>query len=188
MSKLSGKRVAILATDGFEQSELAVPHERLSVAGATVTIISPEAGKIRGWKHTDWGDSFTVDLPLREASVEDFDCLVLPGGQINPDKLRAEPQAVEFVREFFNSGKPVAAICHGPWLLVEADLLRGRRATSYHSIKTDVRNAGADWIDEAVVADNGIITSRKPDDLEEFCDAIASHLAENDHVSSQHVA
>src|SRR5690606_34934857 len=141
--QLSGKKIAILATDGFEQSELLEPQRALKEAGATVHVVSPKSGTIRGWKEANWGDEVQVDVELSQARPEDYDGLVLPGGQINPDKLRLEPKAVQFVRAFFEAGKPVGAICHGPWLLVEADVVRGRTVTSYGSIKTDLKNAGA---------------------------------------------
>jgi protease I len=145
MPQLDGKRIAILATDGFEQSELLEPKKALERAGAKVEVVSPKQGHIRGWKMKDWGDTVPVDRPLSAARVEDFDGLVVPGGQINPDLLRVEPKAVQFVRDFFASGKPIGAICHGPWLLIEAGVIKGCRATSYHSIKTDMKNAGANW-------------------------------------------
>ncbi|MEX0921733.1 MAG: type 1 glutamine amidotransferase domain-containing protein [Rhodovibrionaceae bacterium] len=176
MTEIAGKLIAILATSGFEQSELEVPRKRLKEAGLDVDIVAPEAGKIRGWKGTDWGDEVAVDKTLEEADPADYDALVLPGGVINPDQLRTKPEAVSFIQQVHGAGKPVAAICHGPWLLVEADLLRGRRATSYPSIRTDVENAGAQWSDEEVVADGGLITSRKPDDLDAFCDALLDAL------------
>lgn len=181
MPHLSGKTVAILATDGFEQSELTAPMERLQEAGAKVEIVSPDAGKIRGWKEKDWGDSFAVDRKLSNARVEDYDALVLPGGQINPDLLRAKPEAVDFVRRFYQSKKPLAAICHGPWLLIEAGVVKGLRATSYHSIRTDMVNAGAEWVDEEVVVDDGVITSRSPKDLGPFADKIIEEIAEGRH-------
>ena len=149
--QLSDKTIAILATDGFEQTELTEPQRALKDAGATVHVVSPKGGSIRGWDETDWGDEVSVDVELSQARPEDYDGLVLPGGQINPDKLRLEPKAVQFVRSFFEAGKPVGAICHGPWLLVEAEVARGRTVTSYASIKTDLKNAGANWVDRAVV-------------------------------------
>jgi protease I len=168
MPSLEKTRVAILATDGFERAELAEPLQSLREAGARADVVSLETGTIRSWDDNDWGDQFSVDVALDEASVDDYDALVLPGGTINPDKLRREEHAVSFVRDFVGSGKPVAAICHGPWMLVEADVLRGRRVTSFHSIRTDVRNAGAEWVDEEVVVDGNLITSRNPDDLPAF--------------------
>jgi protease I len=181
MPQLDGKRIAILATDGFEQSELLEPKKALEQAGAKVEVISPKQGHIRGWKMKDWGDTVPVDRPLSAARVEDFDGLVVPGGQINPDLLRVEPKAVQFVRDFFASGKPIGAICHGPWLLIEAGVIKGCRATSYHSIKTDMKNAGANWVDEPVVVDKGLVTSRKPDDLEQFSQKLIEEFAEGRH-------
>ncbi len=170
---LRGRRIAILATDGFEEIELLEPKEKLSKAGATVQVISPKPGRIRSWKFTDWGRTVQVDRTIDVTSVDAYDALVLPGGLINPDRLRADPQVVAFVRAFAESGKPVAAICRGPWLLVEAGLLRGRRATPSPSIRTDLRNSGADWIDEPVVVNGNLITSRKPGDLVAFIDKVA---------------
>jgi protease I len=166
------KKVLILATDGFEQSELIDPKQALEDAGIDTTVASPEAGEIKGWNHTDWGKSVKVDATLDSVSADDFDALLLPGGQINPDKLRMEEKAVSLVREFAQSGKPVAAICHGPWLLVEADVVRGRTVTSWPSIRTDLRNAGADVVDQEVVVDGNFITSRKPDDIPAFSKAL----------------
>lgn len=167
-TKLQGKRIAIVATDGFEQVELTEPKKALEAAGATVDVISPKPGQIKGWDHTDWGEKTNVDKTLDEAKPADYDGLVLPGGQINPDKLRIEPKAVAFVTEFFNSGKPIGAICHGPWLLVEAGVVKRRTLTSWPSVRTDIRNAGGHWVDEDVVTDRNLTTSRKPDDLPAF--------------------
>jgi protease I len=183
--KLKGKRIAILVTDGFEQVELTEPRKALDGAGATTEVVSPKDGTVRGWQFTDWGDDFPVDKPLSRASEQDYDALLLPGGVINPDKLRAIPEAVQFVRAFYDAGKPIAAICHGAWMLVEANLLRGRRATSYHSIRTDLRNAGAHWVDEEVVTENGIVTSRKPDDIPAFNRKIIEEFAEGRHDRSR---
>lgn len=166
------KKVLILATDGFEQSELTDPKQALEDAGIETTVASPEAGEIKGWDQTDWGKSVKVDATLDSVSVDDFDALLLPGGQINPDKLRMEEKAVSLVQQFAQSGKPVAAICHGPWLLVEADVVKGRRVTSWPSIRTDLRNAGAEVVDEQVVVDGNFITSRKPDDIPAFSKAL----------------
>lgn len=166
--KLKGKRIAILATDGFEQVELTEPQKFLKNEGATVDVISLKSGSIKGWDLTDWGDKVDVDKTLDEVKIADYDALVLPGGQINPDKLRVEPTAVNFVREFAQSGKLVAAICHGSWTLIEADVVRGKRMTSWPSVKTDLRNAGAEWQDSEVVVDGSFITSRKPEDLDAF--------------------
>ena len=169
MSKdLKGKRIAILATQGFEQSELLEPRKALDEAGARTEIVSPGGDSIRGWAEKDWGQNVKVDVPLDQADPGTYDGLVLPGGVMNPDKLRMNQKAVQFVKHFFENGKPVAAICHGPWLLVEADVVKGRRVTSWPSVKTDLRNAGADWVDEQVVVDNGLVTSRKPADLPAF--------------------
>jgi protease I len=167
-TKLQGKKIAIVATDGFEQVELTEPKKALEEAGATVDVISPKSGEIKGWKFTNWGDNTRVDKTLDEAKPSDYDGLVLPGGQINPDKLRMEPKAVAFVTNFFNSGKPIGAICHGPWMLVEAGVLRRRTLTSWPSIRTDIRNAGGHWVDEEVITDQNLTTSRKPDDLQAF--------------------
>lgn len=169
-------RILILATNGFEQSELLVPRERLSAAGHEVFIASPESGSIRGWQGEDWGESVNVDISLEAASADEFDALVLPGGQINPDLLRVEPSAIALIQAFHSAGKPVAAVCHAPWLLIEAGLAKGLRATSYHSIKTDMINAGVEWVDRSAVMDRGIITSRNPDDLNDFSDAILHAL------------
>jgi protease I len=178
MSDIKGLRVAILATDGFEQVELTAPQNALRQAGADVTVISPRAtrtkGKIQGMNHADPGDQITVDAELETARPEDYDALVLPGGVANPDYLRVNAQAVSFIKHFGQAGKPIAAICHGPWTLIEADLVRGHKMTSWPSLKTDLRNAGAEWVDETVVNDNGLLTSRNPDDLPAFCkEAIA---------------
>ena len=185
---LSGKKIAILATDGFEQSELAEPKRALEQAGATVHIVAPKTGEIRGWQHTDWGDAFPVDVGLGQARAEDYHGLVLPGGQINPDKLRLEPEAVAFVRAFFEAGKPVGAICHGPWLLIEAEVVRGRTVTSYASIRTDLKNAGANWVDREVVVDQGLVTSRNPGDLEAFNAKIIEEFAEGRHEGQRRSA
>jgi protease I len=166
--KLDGLKVAILATDGFEQSELLEPRKALQQAGATTEVVAPKAGKIRGWNHTEWGQEVGVDRELKEADPEQYDALVLPGGVMNPDKLRAIPEAVSFAKSFFEAGKPVAAICHGPWTVVEAGAAKGHRMTSWPSLKTDLRNAGADWVDAEVVVDGKLVTSRKPDDIPAF--------------------
>ncbi len=181
MPDIKDARILIIATDGFEQSELEVPRDRLKQAGAKVTIASPSGDQICGWEGDDWGRTVPVDTAISSVSPGNYDALVIPGGQINPDKLRADKQAMSLVRDFVDSGKPVAAICHGPWLLVEADALKGRDATSYHSIRRDVENAGAKWIDREVVVDNGIITSRSPDDLDAFVGKIIEEVAEGPH-------
>lgn len=167
-NNIANLRIAILATEGFEQPELVDTRKALDQAGAKTQVISPMKGKIRAWNRTDWGEDVAVDVPLEEAKPGDYDALLLPGGVINPDKLRMVPKAVEFVKSFFTQSKPVAAICHGPVMLVEADVLRGRTVTSWPSIKTDVRNAGANWVDQEAVVDNGLVTSRKPDDIPAF--------------------
>ena len=176
--KLKGKRVAIVATDGFEQLELTEPQKFLKNEGADVDVISLKSGSIKGWDKTDWGDNVDVDKVIDDVQVAQYDALVLPGGQINPDKLRMEPAVVDFVREFMNSGKVVAAICHGPWTLIEADTVRGKHMTSWPSLKTDLRNAGAQWQDSEVVVDGNLITSRKPEDLPAFNQKIEDKLLE----------
>ena len=176
--KLDGKKVAILVTDGFEQVEMTKPREALDEAGAEAKIVSPKPGKIQGMNHADKGDKFDVDLTLDEARPEEFDALLIPGGLMNPDALRSNDEALEFTRHFFREGKPVAAICHGPWVLIDAGVVRGRTLTSWPAIKNDVKNAGGKWVNEEVVVDNGLVTSRKPDDIpafnkkmiEEFCE------------------
>jgi protease I len=167
-NELNGKRVAILVADGFEQVELTGPKEALEAVGAETDIISPVEKKVRAWDEDDWGSKFKVDVPLAEANARNYDALLLPGGVMNPDHLRLYPEAIEFIRQFVNSGKPIGAICHGPWTLIDAGAARGRRMTSYRSIKTDLINAGANWVDEEVVVDNGIVTSRKPADIPAF--------------------
>jgi protease I len=176
MPSINQAKVLILATDGYERAELRVPLEQLKQRGAEVKIASPKKGEIRSWDVKDWGDSVPVDLAVSAVEVGDFDVLVLPGGQINPDKLRHDDEAMRVVKEFLQADKLVAAICHAPWLLIEADALRGRTATSYWSIKTDVKNAGANWRDETVVVDGKLITSRCPDDLPVFVDTIVAQL------------
>lgn len=177
MQNLSGKRIAILSAKAFEQTELFEPRETFAQAGATVHVVSLKPGEIRGWKAGDWGRSVKVDKTVDEVTVAEYDALVVPGGQINPDLLRADERAVAFVRDFVASGKPVAAICHGPWVLIEAGVVKGRRIASYHSIRTDVRNAGAEWVDEEVVVDGNLITSRKPSDVPAFIDKVAELTA-----------
>ncbi len=175
------KRVAILATDGFEEVELTSPKKALEDAGVEVDIIAPKGGSIKAWKNGDWSGTQKVDVTLDEADPEHYDSLMLPGGVINPDKLRREQKAVEFVRSFFNANKPVAAICHGPQLLIEADVVRGRRLTSFHSVSTDLKNAGAIWENSEVVVDRGLVTSRSPEDLEAFNRKMVEEVAEGIH-------
>jgi protease I len=165
---LHGLRVAILVTDGFEQVELVEPRQALDEAGADTRVVSPKPGRVRGWNFTDWGDDIAVDVALERASAEDFDALLLPGGVMNPDSLRMQPPAVEFVKAFFDGGKPVAVICHGPWTVIEAGAARGRRIASWPSLKTDLRNAGAEWVDHAVVLDRNLVSSRQPEDIPQF--------------------
>jgi len=184
-TSLKGKRVAILATDGFEQAELLEPQRALKDAGATVLVISPKDGKIKGWNHTDWGQEVPVDVSLKSAKGEDFDALVLPGGVMNPDHLRMDKKAVEFVRQFTDTEKPVAAICHGPWTLIEAGAVRGKTITSWRSLQTDLKNAGANWVDKEVVRDGQIVTSRKPDDIPAFNREMIKMIAEAG--ASQHL-
>lgn len=179
--RLTGKRIAILATDGFEQSELEKPRDALHDAGADTDVIAPKGRSIRGWEDDKFGGSMPVDVALDDADPENYDGLLLPGGVMNPDKLRLEPKAVEFVRAFFADGKPVAAICHAPQILIEADVVRGRKLTSYPSIKTDLINAGANWVDQEVVVDNGLVTSRKPDDIPAFNEKMIEQFAEGGH-------
>lgn len=168
MPNINGLKVAILVTDGFEQVELTGPRKALDQAGAKTSIVSPKDGKVRGWKFTEWGDELPVDVHLHDADPDNFDALLLPGGVLNPDKLRMNDDAVEFVKSFFDNGKPVAAICHGPWTIIEAGAARGRQIASWPSLKTDLRNAGAEWIDEQVVRDGNLVSSRKPDDIPAF--------------------
>ena len=181
---LSDRRVAFVATDGFEASELYEPLEALRGAGAEVKILSVRgASSIRAWDEGDWGDTLPVDGTVDDQDVKDFDALVLPGGVMNPDKLRMNDEAVAFVRGFIEAGKPVAAICHGPWLIVEADAARGRTMTSYPSLRTDIENAGGDWIDEEVVVDSGLVTSRGPDDLDAFIAKSIEEIHEGVHAA-----
>ena len=180
-NKLNGKRVAILATDGVEEVELTEPRRALDAAGATTEIVSPKSGSIKAWQHDHWGNELQVDLPLSQARADDFDALVLPGGVMNPDHLRQDAQAVQFVRSFFDAGTPVAALCHGPWMLVEAGVAKGRTITSWPSLQTDLRNAGADWVDREVVVDEGLVSSRKPDDLPAFNARMIEEFAEGVH-------
>jgi protease I len=179
--KLSGKRVAFLATDGVEQVELTEPWSAVEEAGGKPELASLEGGQIQGYDHLDKADTFEVDTTVADADASSYDGLVLPGGVANGDFVRADEDAVEFVRAFFEAGKPVGVICHGPWVLVEADVLRGRTITSYPSVKTDLRNAGADWVDEEVVVDAGLVSSRRPDDLPAFCEKVVEEICEGVH-------
>jgi len=181
MQKLNGKKVAILVEDGFEQIELTSPKQALEEAGAKTYIISPKRDKVKGWEHTKWGQEFPGDVAIDKAKANDYDALLLPGGVMNPDKLRTNKPAIQFVRSFIEQGKPVAAICHGPWVLVEADVLNGRKVTSYPSIQTDLKNAGANWVDQEVVVDRGLVTSRSPDDLPAFNRKLVEEVAEGQH-------
>ncbi|WP_342641633.1 type 1 glutamine amidotransferase domain-containing protein [Rhodoligotrophos ferricapiens] len=185
MHDLSGKKIVIVATNGFEQSELEVPRDKLKQAGATVHVASPESGKIRGWDMKDWGREVPVDKPIDAVRADDYDAIVLPGGQINPDLLRVNEQVLAVIRDFDRQKKVIAAVCHGPWLLIETGIIKNRKATSYHSIKTDMINAGAHWVDQPVVTDQGIITSRNPGDLEAFSNKIAEEVLEGRHVKRQ---
>lgn len=179
--KLKNIKVAILATDGFEQSELFEPKKALEDAGATVKIVSLESGDIKGWNEKDWGKTIKVDLTVDEANADDFDALQLPGGVMNPDKLRMNDTAVSFVKAFFTAGKPVAAICHAAWTLIEADVVNDRTVTSWESLRTDLENAGAEWVDKEVVTDNGLVTSRNPGDLPAFNKKMIEEFAEGFH-------
>jgi len=179
--KLQGKRVAFLATDMVEQVELTEPWKAVKEAGATPELVSLEEGEIQGFNHYDKADTFKVDRTVEEARADDYDALVIPGGVGNPDTMRTDENAVELVRQFFEQGKPVGVICHGPWMLVEAGVVRGRTVTSWPSLRTDIRNAGGDWVDEQVVVDDGLVTSRKPDDLPAFNAKIVEEFAEGMH-------
>jgi protease I len=179
--QLDGKRILILATNGFEQSELEQPRDALKAAGAHVDIASPEQGEIKGWDEKDWGRPVKVDKALASVKAADYDAIVLPGGQINPDILRTDKDALALIKAFFDAGKTVAAICHAPWLLIETGIAKGRKMTSYASIRTDVINAGAQWEDSAVVTDNGVITSRNPGDLDAFSKKIIEEVREGRH-------
>ncbi len=167
-NELNGKKIAILVMDGFEQVELTKPKEAYEAAGAQTQIVSPQSGRVQGWNHFDKADYFSVDVSIDDAKVADYDGLLLPGGVANPDQLRTKEKAVQFIKSFFDAGKPVAAICHGPWTLIEADVVKSRKVTSWPSLKTDLTNAGATWVDQTVVEDNGLITSRNPDDIPAF--------------------
>ena len=180
--KLEGKKVAVLAADGFEEVELTKPKKALEDAGARTSVVSVKSGKIQGMNHADKGATVPVDLTLDEAKAEDFDALMIPGGLMNPDTLRSTEEALEFVRHFFEEGKPVAAICHAPWVLIDAGVVPGRTLTSWPAIKTDVRNAGGNWVDEEVVVDNGLVTSRKPDDIPAFNEKMIEEFCEGRHA------
>lgn len=181
MSALSGKTILILATNGFEQSELDVPYAKLKEAGATVHIVAPEAGEITGWDQKDWGRAVKVDKTIAEVSADAYDAIVLPGGQMNPDTLRGTPEALTLIKRFFEQGKVVAAVCHAPWLLIDTGIAKGRRLTSYNTMKQDMINAGALWEDSEVVTDKGVVTSRKPDDLPAFVAKIIEEINEGRH-------
>lgn len=183
--ELNAKKIAILVENGFEQVEMTQPREALKAAGAQTDLISPQTDQVQGWNHFDKGDQFPVDITLDEANPNDYDALLLPGGAINPDQLRTNQKAVQFVKSFFETGKPVAAICHGPWTLVEADVVKGRTVTSWPSLKTDLKNAGATWVDQEVVVDQGLITSRKPDDIPAFNNKMLEEFAEGKHEAQR---
>ena len=187
-NKLSGKRIAALVDNGFEQIELVEPKKAFEREGATVDIVSPQRDRVKGWQHTKWGDEFDVDVPLDQARAGGYDALFLPGGVMNPDHLRMNPKAVAFVREFVNDGRPIAAICHGPWTLIEAGGVQGRRMTSWPSLQTDLRNAGANWMDVPVVTDRGLVTSRKPDDIPAFSEKAIEEFAEGRHATAREPA
>jgi len=182
MRDLDGLKVAVLVADGFEQVEMVEPKSALEQAGAQAKIVSPVQGEVQGWNHFDKGDKFKVDVPLDQARAEEFDALLLPGGVANPDQLRMKPKAVEFVRSFMAAAKPVAVICHGPWTLIEADALHGRTITSWPSLKKDLQNAGAHWVDKEVVVDNGLVSSRNPQDLPAFCAKMVEEFREGSHA------
>jgi protease I len=181
-NELRGRRVAAVVEQGFEQVELTEPKKALEAAGAMVDVVSPQSGSVKGWQHTQWGDEVAVDRPLSEARPEDYDALLLPGGVMNPDKLRMNREAVRFVRAFAESGKPIAAICHGPWTLIDAEAVKGRKLTSWPSLQTDLKNAGALWVDQECVVDNGLVTSRKPDDIPAFNRKMIEEFAEGIHM------
>lgn len=184
-NRLEGERVAILVANGFEQVELTSPREALEDAGAETVIVSPVDDTVRGWDHTEWGDDFDVELPLAEADSDDFDALLLPGGVMNPDNMRRDESVQRFVRAFFESAKPVGVICHGAWTLIDAGVVEGRRLTSYHTIQEDLKNAGADWVDEEVVVDQGLVSSRNPDDLPAFNEKLIEEIGEGKHAGQR---
>lgn len=179
--ELRNKRIAAIVDNGFEQVELTDPKAALEAAGARVDIVSPQRDMVKGWQHTKWGDEFAVDRTIADARADDYDALLLPGGVMNPDKLRTNPQAVAFVKSFVDAGKPIAAICHGPWTLIEAGAVKGRTMTSWPSLQTDLRNAGAKWVDQECVVDHGLVTARKPDDLPAFNRKMIEEFAEGVH-------
>lgn len=180
--QLKNRKVAILIADGFEQVEMTEPRKALQAAGAKSEIVSPSKGKVKGWQHDHWGDEFPVDKPVKGARSEDYDALLLPGGVMNPDKLRIDGDALNFVRGFFQAGKPVAVICHGPWTLINAGVVRGRRITSWPSVEMDLRNAGAEWVDDEVVVDGGLVSSRKPADIPAFNQKMIEEFTEGRHI------
>lgn len=180
-NELGNKKVAILVADGFEEREMVEPRKALEEAGADTSIVSPAKGEVQGWQHYDKADKFPVDVDVKQANAADFDALLLPGGVANPDQLRMIPEAVSFVKQFFDAGKPVAVICHGPWTLIEAGVVKGRKMTSWPSLKTDLINAGAEWVDEPVVTDNGLVSSRKPDDIPAFNKKMIEEFREGRH-------
>jgi protease I len=184
--QLKGKKVAILVENGFEESELTKPKQALNEAGAQTKLVSPAGKQVKAWRHTEWGQTLPVDLALDSADPHQFDALLLPGGVLNPDKLRINEKALKFIRTFFVEGKPVAAICHGPWTLINAGVIEGRRVTSWPSIRMDLENAGAEWVDQEVVVDNGLVTSRKPDDLPAFNQKMIEEFAEGIHQHKAH--
>ena len=186
--KLNGKRIAILATDGVEQVELEKPREALEKAGAETSVVSPADGSVKAWQHDHWGEELAVDVPLSRASPNDFDALLIPGGVMSPDRLRMDDDAVNFVRSFFQQSKPVAAICHGPWMLVEANVVKGREVTSWPSLETDLLNAGAKWVDREVVVDQGLVTSRNPGDIPAFNVRMIEEFAEGEHPAQRRSA
>jgi protease I len=184
--ELRNKRVAALVDNGFEQSELLEPKKALELAGARVDVVSPQTSKVNGWNHTDWGEPVNVDVQLDQANANEYDAILLPGGVMNPDKLRVNKKAVQFVKSFVDAKKPIAAICHGPWTLIETGIVRGKRMTSWPSLQTDLRNAGANWVDQECVNDNGLVTSRKPDDIPAFNRKMIEEFAEGRHDRPQH--
>ena len=186
--ELTGKKIAILVENGFEQVEMTKPRQALNDAGAQTFLVSPNSDQVQGWNHYDQGDKFPVDVQLDNANPNDYDALMLPGGTMNPDQLRMNEKAVQFIKSFFEAGKPVAAICHGPWTLVEADVVKGRTVTSWSSLKTDLKNAGATWVDQEVVVDQGLVTSRNPNDIPAFVSKMIEEFAEGKHAQQRRSA